>query len=382
MSLAKKKVHKRITRWLIEAIILCVITLFVTQYLYPNHSMVADQLNLKTSVIVDSGGHNGFPDLIYWQGYSYVAFRAAKTHVDRKSSIKILRSADAEKWSPVAEMGLDAEDIRDPKFAVIHEQLFLYALKNKDITIMPYTTIFSSSKDGLHWRAWQDVSPQNWVFWRPKTNDDKIWYVAADDRKAKRSALFSSTDGMHWDKVSTIYSKEFNAEIELTLLGHGKMLSTIRVEGMRGDPRTLIGSSTLPYASWTMVASHVTRLDGASSFVYHDKIFSAGRYELKPIFKTGNLLNQKRTSLFLVTPSKLVWLSDLPSSGDTGYASAIVMEDKAYIAYYTSDPTIDYPWIIGQFQPTQIWLAQIDLGGLEALANDLQFKALALGIAP
>jgi hypothetical protein len=131
-----------------------------------------------------------------------------------------------------------------------------------------------------------------------------------------------------------------------------------------------------------MVASHVTRLDGASSFVYHDKIFSAGRYELKPIFKTGNLLNQKRTSLFLVTPNKLVWLSDLPSSGDTGYASAIVMEDKAYIAYYTSDPTIDYPWIIGQFQPTQIWLAQIDLGGLETLANDQQFKGLALGIAP
>ena len=325
-------------------------------------------MNLKTHVIIDDSGHNAFPDLIYWRDHFYLAFRAAQNHIDQHSAIKIFRSSDAKKWEAVAEMRLHDEDIRDPKFALVHGELFLYALKNKELSAMPYTTIFSISKDGVNWSAWQGVSPKNWVFWRPKTNDGQCWYVAADNRKGKESALFSSTNGIIWDKVSTIYSGEFNAEIELTFLANQQLLATLRVEGFEGNPRTLIGTSPYPYTAWQLTPSHLTRLDGASSIAYNDNVFSVGRYERKAIFKAGNFLNQKRTSLFLVKSNELLWLADLPSAGDTGYASALIFHDKAYIAYYTNDPSKDYPWIIGQFQPTQIWLAEMDLRELESLA--------------
>jgi sucrose-6-phosphate hydrolase SacC (GH32 family) len=324
---------------------------------------------LKSSVIVENGGHNGFPDLIYWQRSFYLAFRAARTHIDQNSSIKIMRSSDSENWELVAEMGLDNEDIRDPKFALINGKLFLYALKNKNLTAMPYTTIFSTSEDGFNWTEWRDVSPANWVFWRPKTNDDKVWYVAADDRKVKQSALFSSVDGISWDKISSIHGGEFIAEIELAFLANKDILCTMRVEGVEGDPKTLIGQSAYPYEMWMLTPSRLTRLDGASSFNYRDQIFSAGRFEPNPLFGIGNSLNQKRTSLFRVKSDELIWLSDLPSSGDTGYAAVVVLDDTAFIVYYTSDPNNDYPWIYGQFRPTQIWMAQIDLNSLELLPN-------------
>jgi sucrose-6-phosphate hydrolase SacC (GH32 family) len=365
-KISRKKNYLALSLTLV--IISCIVLL---AYLYtrPNTSIVAPALNLKASLIVNDGGHNGFPDLIYWQNNFYLAFRAAKSHIDQNSSIKILRSSDAEKWQLVAEMRLDNEDIRDPKFASIHGELFLYALKNKDLAAMPYTTVFSTSKDGVTWTQWRDVSPPNWVFWRPKTDDEKIWYVAADDRKEKQSALFSSTDGMTWEKVSTIYSGEFTAETELAFLANKDILATLRVEGVEGDPRTLIAHSVFPYQTWDIVSSHVTRLDGAASFTYHNRVFSVGRFEPKPLFKMGSFLNQKRTSIFHIQTDRISWLSDLPSAGDTGYASVVVQNDKAFIVYYTSDPNNDYPWVLGQFKPTQIRMAQIDLNGLEQLSN-------------
>ncbi len=354
-------------------IMLGVTALLFSLFFYPNHALVAAQLDLKTDIIIDTGGHNAFPDLIYWRDHFYLAFRAAQNHIDQHSSIKILRSTDAKKWETIAEMRLPNEDIRDPKFAIIHDELFLYTLKNKDLVVMPYTTIFSTSKDGTTWSTWRDVSPKNWVFWRPKTADGKRWYVAADNRQGKESALFTSTDGITWDKVSTIHSGEFTAEIELTMLPAHRLLATLRVEGFEGNPRTLIGIAPYPYTDWQLTPSYLTRLDGASSILHNDNVFSVGRYERKALFKAGNFLNQKRTSLFQVHPNELIWLSDLPSAGDTGYASAIILHDTLYIAYYTNDPAKDYPWIIGQFQHTQIWLAQISLANL----NDLALEKIA-----
>ncbi|MGC1376120.1 MAG: sialidase family protein [Anaerolineales bacterium] len=354
---------------LITAVLVGCMAAFALLFPYPNTSVVAPALNLKAGLIVDDGRHNGFPDLIHWQDNFYLAFRAAKNHIDPNSSIKILRSSDAEKWQLVAEMRLDNEDIRDPKFASIRGELFLYALKNKEIGEAPYTTVFSTSTDGVTWTQWRDVSPTNWVFWRPKTDDEKIWYVAADDRKAKRSALFSSTDGMTWSKVSTIYSGEFTAETELAFLANKDILATLRVEGVEGDPRTLIAHSIYPYQTWDIASSHVTRLDGAASFTYHNRVFSVGRFEPRPLFKTGSFLNQKRTAIFHIQANEISWLSDLPSAGDTGYASVVLQNDKAFIVYYTSDPNNDYPWVLGQFKPTQIRMAQIDLNGLEQLSN-------------
>jgi len=326
-------------------------------------------LNLTTSLIIEGNDHNGFPDLIHWRGNFYLAFRVAKNHIDPHSTIKIYASSDTQSWIPLAELRLDDQDIRDPKFAVIGDQLFLYALRTRSKTLdaMPYTTIFCTSRDGAIWTPWQGISPANWVFWRPKTNDGTRWYVAADDRKRKRSALFTSLDGINWDKVSSIHSGEFHAEIELAFLANQDLLCTIRVEGTEGRPRTLLGHAGHPYRAWHLASNHLTRLDGAVSFIYRGQVFSVGRFEPNPLFKMGHYLNQKRTALFCSNAHNLVWLADLPSSGDTGYAAVVTLGDTAFVAYYTSAPDTNYPWLVGQFRPTQIRLARIHLPDLARL---------------
>ena len=322
---------------------------------------------MKTSILTSDGRHNGFPDLIFWQGYFYLAFRSARSHIAQDSCIKVLRSSDAENWELLAKLELHEEDIRDPKLASIQGELFLYALKNRSLSPLPYTTVFATSKNGQTWTSWQAVSPANWVFWRPKSFDGVVWYVAADNRSGKESALFSSMDGIAWNKVSTIYAGEFNAEVELAFLASDEILCTVRVEGLEGDPKTLLGYSNYPYDIWSLTPSHITRLDGACSFSYHDRIYSVGRFEPHPLsgIRLGNLLNQKRASLFRTKIDEIVWMADFPSAGDTGYASAVVSGDTAFVVYYTSDPGNDYPWAIGQFGPTQIRLACIDLSLLE-----------------
>lgn len=334
----------------------------------PNTMLVNRQVVLSSQIVVNDGNHNGFPDLVYWDGIFYLAFRSSGSHIEQNSAIHVLSSDDALHWNSVAVLTTPTEeDIRDPKLVVIENTLFLYALKNKQSNASPYTTIYTRSKNGIKWDAWKDVFPSNWVFWRPKF-DGKQWYVAADNR-ANESALFASNDGMTWGKISTIYTGEFSAEIELSFIPDG-LISTLRVQGNRGPDKTLIGFSRPPYQNWDFQPSFTTRLDGAASFGYRENLYVIGRYEPENerLFDRGSFFNKKRTSIFLVGKDHLTHLTDLPGSGDTGYASVVIMENRGYIAYYTSDPEKDYPWIWGQFNPTQIRIAVIDLDQLEKTA--------------
>jgi hypothetical protein len=63
-----------------------------------------------------------------------------------------------------------------------------------------------------------------------------------------------------------------------------------------------------------------------------------------------------------------VYLSDLPSAGDTSYAGIVVQGDSLYASYYTSPPEHDITWAIGMFRPSNIRMARIDLPALERLA--------------
>jgi hypothetical protein len=354
---------------LIAAIAVSCIGAYTYWYYRPNTAVISNGIILSNLIIIDDGKHDAFPDMIYWKDNYYLAYRAAKSHIDTNSSIVILASTNAKKWTAVAELSLADEDIRDPKFAIVNDLLFLYALKNKDIVANPYTTVYTKSVDGENWSDWKDVSPEEWVFWRPKSVDGKIWYVGADDREQKTSALFSSTDGIVWKKLSTIYSGEFNGEIEISFLD-GELFSTIRVEGVEGDPKTMIGLSQDPYSSWQLTPSYVTRLDGPCLFSYKGVLFASGRFEPSDKdFSTGSFLNRKRTSIFLVKDTGLTYLTDLPSSGDTSYPTVVVEENKAYIAYYTSDPNKDFPWLIGMTKPTQIRMAVINLDELLLLST-------------
>ncbi|MFX1449416.1 MAG: hypothetical protein ACFFCM_01155 [Promethearchaeota archaeon] len=349
----------------------------------PNTSEINYSLGMEYWIAmgleIEGHSHNSNTDMIFWNGSFYLVHQNSPYHLTSKQSKLIIwRSSDAISWELVKIIYLH-EDIRDPKFAIIGSRLFMYALVNYgEFIASPETTIYTYTEDGQSWKDFKFIEPYGWLFWRPKTRDNKTWYVPAYWRGHGASILLNSTDGINWEFVSTIFLGERNDETDIEFFPDGRMISTGRLEGesefLFGDNSgsTGIAVSKFPYKSWTYFKSQITRLDGPCLFEYSGKIFAVGRYEPQndPVFhQQGSFFNRKRTSLFQVTEIGLVYLADLPSCGDTSYAGVVIRGDQAYISYYSSPINQDLPWILGVISKSEIRMAKIDLDRLESLAN-------------
>lgn len=358
-------------------------------YLRPNRAQVDARLGIESWDVVADSMHNSNTDLVRQGKTFYLVHAVSPYHFASKAChLSLLASPDACRWEHLADFASPEEDIRDPKLALIGERLFLYALVNRSFDPEPYTTVCCWSDDGGRtWTRFRPLAPEGWLFWKPKTRDGVTWYAAAYWHEHGRSALFSSTDGIEWSKVATIFDGgRRNDETDFALLPDGRMLTTSRLEGdfpewgygmLFGDPTgaTLICRASPPYTRFEIAAeSHLTRLDGPALFSYADRVFAVGRLQpdlRQPFLRQGSIFARKRTSLFEVRQEGLVWLSDLPSAGDTSYAGVALHEGKAYISYYTSPLEHDFPWIVGMVNATRIRMASLDLERLDHLASSL-----------
>ncbi len=374
---------------LIAAVLLVLLVLFAIWYLRPNRAQVNQEVVVDSWDVIADKMHNSNTDMIGWQGQFYLAYVSSPFHFgSSKSTLHIQRSSDLGRtWSEVTTFTAGGgEDIRDPKLAVIGSRLFLYALKNVTFTAEPFITVYSSSEDGSHWNAFETVSGlDGWLFWRPKTRDGVTFYNAAYWHQHGKAILVKSTDGIHWELVSTIHEGEHNDETEIEFLPDGRMIATARLEydsfgdGMFGHPlgSTLIALADPPYTRWTdLLQSRLTRLDGPYLFSYHGRVYAVGRYQPNlghsgPLTDQGSVLARKRTSLYEVRTDGLAYLTDLPSAGDTAYEGLVIVGDRAYISYYTSRTDRDYAWILGMLAPSKIRMAVVDLQAMEKLADTI-----------
>ena len=374
---------------ILVAILLVVILLFGYWYFRPNRAQVNQEVVVETWDIANDGSHNSNTDMIEWQGQFYLSYVSSPYHFGNDASVMhIKRSSDLGRtWEELSTFNPENDDIRDPKFAVIGERLFLYALKNDSFVAEPYITVYSYTEDGETWTQFETIPElDGWLFWRPKTQDGETFYNAAYWWEHGKSVLLKTSDGINWKIVSVINEGERNDETEIEFLPDSRMLATARLEyayyadGAFGDKRgaTLITVSESPYENWTeLTQSLVTRLDGPYLFSYHGRIYAVGRYQPDlgksgPLTDQGSIFSRKRTALYEVRLDGLLYLTDLPSAGDTSYEGVILDGDTAYISYYTSPIKKDYSWILGMLSPSQVRMAKVDLQALEELADQMQ----------
>ena len=374
---------------ILVAILLVVILLFGYWYFRPNRAQVNQEVVVETWDIANDGSHNSNTDMIEWQGQFYLSYVSSPYHFGNDASVMhIKRSSDLGRtWEELSTFNPENDDIRDPKFAVIGERLFLYALKNDSFVAEPYITVYSYTEDGETWTQFETIPElDGWLFWRPKTQDGETFYNAAYWWEHGKSVLLKTSDGINWKIVSVINEGERNDETEIEFLPDSRMLATARLEyayyadGAFGDKRgaTLITVSEPPYENWTeLTQSLVTRLDGPYLFSYHGRIYAVGRYQPDlgksgPLTDQGSIFSRKRTALYEVRLDGLLYLTDLPSAGDTSYEGVILDGDTAYISYYTSPIKKDYSWILGMLSPSQVRMAKVDLQALEELADQMQ----------
>jgi len=119
-------------------------------------------------------------------------------------------------------------------------------------------------------------------------------------------------------------------------------------------------------------------------FSHGGRVFAVARAQpgaRGSLTKLGSLFARKRTALWWIDPGReapgggsgeprLVWLSDLPSAGDTSYAGAVLRDGLLFADYYTSRIDRDFPWLLGMLLATDLRLAKLDLGALHALAEE------------
>jgi hypothetical protein len=349
-------------------------------WLRPNRAQVDPRLRLEGWSVVSDGAHNSNTDMIEWRGDLLLVHAASPWHLgSKRSRLLVKRSRDGRSWETLATLRAEGRDIRDPKLLEMNGRLLLYALPNPALYATPEETVLASSEDGVHWTDFEPVGPPGWLLWRPKTLDGRTWYAPAYWHEHGASILLRSQDGRHWERVSEIHAGEGNDETAIEFLPDGRMLATARLEV---EPDSLLGNagaSTLlavaepPYERWTLQRSRVTRLDGPVLFRHDGRVFAVARHQPErggPFLQLGSMWSRKRTALFLVEPERLVWLSDLPSAGDTSYAGAVLRDGALLADYYTSRIDRDYPWLLGLFLPTDIRMARVPLAGLSALARE------------
>jgi len=348
-----------------------------------NTSYINRGLSMETWDVVADGKHNSNTDMIYWKGYFYLAYISSTHHWGTTASkLVIQKSTNAQDWQKVTELKIEGKDIRDPKFANITGKLYIYVLPNEGIIAAPAFTLYTVSSDGTTWSPWQKLNgvEDGWLFWRPKQHPNGTWFCPAYWNEHGRSALFRSNDGVNWSFVSMIYTGETNDETAIEFLHDERIICTARLEGFSdinplGDATasTLISVAKAPYTSWNQTKSYTTRMDGPYIFSYNNNTYVAGRYEpeAKGSFsQLGSFFCKKRTSLYKLEEDELIYLSDLPSAGDTSYTGVVQKDGYVYISYYTSDITKDYVWVMGQLAPSNIRIAKIKLTNLEAVGNN------------
>jgi len=373
------RILSRITGIVLLMIIVITSLVFVYWYYRPNESHQKAELLIETWNVVNNGRHNAFSDLIYWKGAFYMAYRVSDFHSgSSKSKIVIMSSTDAKKWKELIQLDGNGSDIRDPKFAIVKDRLFVFALKNVHFLAFPDRSAYSFTLDGNTWTRLEDLNFTGWLIWRPRTTDSITWYAPFYWHTFGESYLLKSTDCINWNFVHKLYKGDNTNETEMTFLNDSTLMTVGRAassSNSNDSPEgfTVISQSAFPYNNWlSFKKSFVTRLDGPTLFTYRGNVYAMGRYQpvaggITRFF--DDLFSRKRTSLFLIKNYELIYLTDILSDGDTSYSGTVIKNNTLYFSYYTSDITKDYPWILGMFNPTSIRIGQLNLNILETFAH-------------
>ncbi|MHA1791705.1 MAG: hypothetical protein ACTSVI_03610 [Promethearchaeota archaeon] len=358
-----------------------------------NDSQVNPKLIFEHWDAVSNGRHNANTDLVFWNEHYYFIYANQPGNQGSTTTfLSLERSTNFHDWVNIASFSVPGEDIRDPKFCIIHDKLFIYYLKNKGFIADPYTTEFVYTTDGENFSEPRMIPGlEGWLFWRPKTIDNITWWVTGYWYKKGQCILLNSTDGFNWNKISSVFNASGNDEDALVFLPDGRILITGRVEievdSIFGDVNagTMLCVAEPPYTNWKCKLDKTTRLDGPNLFTLLDnktnttRVFALGRYQpdRDALFTAlGSVFSKKYTSLFefvnLSETPQLKYISDLPSSGDTSYGGVLVQGDRLYASYYSSDIKKDPAWILGMILPSDIYMINMSIRSIfSAAANPL-----------
>ena len=293
--------------------------------------------------IWDQAPHNAFTDLVRFKDHWYCVFREGKGHVSPDGALRVITSADGEKWESAALITSEDSDLRDAKISVTPQgELMLAGAESlHDKNKHSHQSLAWFSKDGKQWSKAYEIGDPNFWLWRVTWHAGKAYGMGYSVTKDKSLRFYISEDGKKFQThVERLFDIGYPNETSIVFEGE-TCYCLLRRDG---KPNLgLIGTSKPPYKTWEWKDLGI-RIGGPQMIQLPD-----GRLVAAVRLYDG----KTRTALVWIDPvqGKLTEIVTLPSGGDTSYAGLVWHEGLLWVSYYSSHEN----------RKTQIYLAKVKL---------------------
>ena len=311
---------------------------------------------VSVNKIWDGAPHNAFTDLTRFGDRWFCTFRESEGHVRGNGSIRVITSADGERWESAALLSEEGIDLRDPKFSITPDGHLMMVLggsiyENKALKERQPRVAFS--KDGHTWTAPQRVLAKGDWLWRVTWHKGRaygITYHISGERASTNEwtvTLVASDDGVAFRPVATLAVTNRPNESTLRFLPNADCVALVRREGLAPnlDKEAWIGSSRPPYKDWHWHSAGMS-VGGPNFLVLPSGALVASGRQSNPkpasakTFVGGMTLESVKAELIL------------PSGGDCSYPGLVWHDGLLWVSYYSSHEP-----------KTSIYLAKVRLPG-------------------
>lgn len=332
-------------------------------------------------------------DIVMHEDRLFLAFRTAPSHfASDQTVLYVVSTTDERSWRYEGEFFMET-DLREPRLLSWDGRLFLYFAELGD-TISDFEPKGAWTSEWTGEASWTAPVPlmaetPGFIPWRTRTIDGMpymVGYTGGEniyDLNGEPLSIFllTTSDGLSWEAVvdgQPVVDEGGGSETDFAILDDGGLVAVERDEAGSelGWGSRICRAEAGDWADWTC-AHDPRKYDSPLVFTHDETVYLIGR---RNVTETGHYdlgmdalspadqsiqyqldywNNPKRCSLWQVDPDALSveFVLDLPSRGDTCFASAIQQSDTEWLIYNYSSPIdgADVTWLEGQQGQTSIY---------------------------
>jgi hypothetical protein len=327
------------------------------------------------------GLHNGFTDILFWQGAYWISYRKSQGHISPDGETFISVSKNGKQWRNACRIKIPGDN-RDPRLISMGENRMAlivstwidgYAGHSVDFQRQKLVSFIMFSEDGHNWTEPQQTLPDNRWLWKIRRFNDRFYASnygltegATWNTRKISFELMTSDDLVSWKKVSDLGAGDFvPIETDMVFRENGELWLV-----SRNDIKTSrvvdshFSSARPPYTDWETV--------NLGTIIHSPELVTVGG----DVYVAGRCNMTKDTSVPWPYPrewSMALWkvgkgLVDpvlyFPASGDCSYPGMLVDPNGDLCISYYSQHAYGMGVVPSttDIEPADIFFAKIDPG--------------------